>query len=1744
MSLKPKVENIKQNIYLVDPNPPGMEIHNSEDLFIYVKLSAFDRNRSNTSGTSGEINFIATQVDYDAEGEIIKNNDGKQKTYATTDYTRIGGTQPSDSRGILEGFGIKSIDIKYNASLVPQVDIKFTDTRGAALFDVITADNKKSPYSIFFKMPYPVFQLSIKGYYGKTVDYCLHMLNWTSNFDGSTGNFDISANFVGFQQAFLNDMLIGNIIGTVNTPEGFANLNGIFNEELEANPLLPPIGSDGQLNDEKLDIRKLDDFFIQISKLQIEFQDIKSRDSGIAKLKVLNEQINKLKRIQTFVGPPIRKTKSKKEDSSNKEYEEIPNDVEQINTASINDNALSYGSDYLSIRDFLIVNAIRLGDIDDYFNTLKDISLDYQQFVEENKEKLDGGLDKTSQEDLILALNITTTTEKPFTNFIYSNGIDLNKNKTINLKDLFTTFAVSGGILNRGYGDTPNSNSDSTINQEFSPKIFADAGPNGRITLLEKNGLGLDNDVFVFDLRVTRAKIQNTLKKLDEIKKDRIKEVYDKLNKELEKKLKFKPTIRNVFRIICNNTEAMLQTLLDVSNNADSEEKYSNRKRFLVDNNLETDIPQSIKKVFAWPRFFRISDSEGSQEIYIGEAEIQTNIKSYPEYKFVEDVYTNLVNRRKELSTIGSSVQRIKKAGFDTDNWFPINVLDYSDNPFMLLNSLNTQKELIENFSEQVFKRVLVAKKYSNYDLSFIASLDGINANKTIFNKEIRQMLINKNASNDEIIKTIKNLPITDLTGNTISINQPFGLGTATNYLFGNKGDSNADKVKPLILNNSKITNNSKLLWKEISDDEKYKKKVSYEELKNDYKIYYYNNNLTYNLFNYAYIKPITDKIVKNSNKNSIYKIKDITEIDISATTAPDGIYVNKINTKEPNLKLMPTDYYMTDWLWYQQQGKTERAYLLLSTLPFRKFKDVKDIFTSQNVKTGILQLPKYYTYFIGALLWRAESTNPTPLNDVTNWKYVSGSTTADYSKLYSDFNKYLKIGTTTANSGLKEITIDQSLLNIIPTSIKKTLIDNFTTWAENVTGFEKFENLIKKYKSINKADLYTSTTPQEVANEMAQTDNRVVSEFEKLDKWILTDTNLFVSVNNTNESISESDINTYLDVFKTKFKITEKNNTNGESTDAEKLKEKSNKTENAIKLKIYQYFKNINDKWVSDPDTYTNLCNNNRNLIEYFKFIDRGWDDIGDKAIINLSTLNSLSQNLDTSIYFFISKILRDNNFLFQILPTYINYKDPVEVEEMFLPIPNVSEKNRSGGPAYVCIFAGGNSEVLDIGDSNQYTFANDGYSFKNPPKDVNGGKDNALVAFRVAFGAENQSIFKNVSLSQQEHKQTGEYFKVLSDVIDKRGGTQRSYQGTDLLELFKTRSYTCNIEALGCMNIQPLMYFDLQNVPFFNGAYMITGVNHSISPNTMSTSFTGVRQSKFVTSYVEEGTAFLNIDENEDLGIEPVEFTNLLSSSPIYTIGIREEVENEPHATVTVSNLTNLGVDETIATPFLVSQLNSTLNRFNITTNSQFTMFMANILTNSDNFKNILKPYNIPPEELENSIVKFDNSSPFSGKTKYYDVTTVLSGQPYTQYVTGGTPNDIVYNPTILSDNGGNLGNTQLGDNYRFRERGYLYINGKNDYIALTGTSENFFLKPYSLETMENSMLIAGYVWNGKNAKNKLEGANKTSKESGIATVLTKTTEEMGTDLEKTIIMWEKVLKEFASTKDKQPLIDYERG
>jgi hypothetical protein len=68
-------------------------------------------------------------------------------------------------------------------------------------------------------------------------------------------------------------------------------------------------------------------------------------------------------------------------------------------------------------------------------------------------------------------------------------------------------------------------------------------------------------------------------------------------------------------------------------------------------------------------------------------------------------------------------------------------------------------------------------------------------------------------------------------------------------------------------------------------------------------------------------------------------------------------------------------------------------------------------------------------------------------------------------------------------------------------------------------------------------------------------------------------------------------------------------------------------------------------------------------------------------------------------------------------------------------------------------------------------------------------------------------------------------------------------SFEGQDLYKIYSNYSYTCNVEMMGCSQIMPLMYFQLNNIPLFRGAYQIYRVEHNITPGNMVTNFTGVR-------------------------------------------------------------------------------------------------------------------------------------------------------------------------------------------------------------------------------------------------------------------------------------------------------------
>jgi hypothetical protein len=177
---------------LIDPNAFGGQDSSTnisvplEDLTISVELNTRKRARTiltttQTGGSTADsqagvtVNFIG--------GE--KQNGTRVLTTSFTDLTTTF-NDPNESQNL----GITNIDIDFNSSYAPMITINFIDVKGSAIFqnEETISDNK---YSVFFELPYPLYNLTIKGYYGQPVSYCLHMTKYTSRFNAQTGNFEI-----------------------------------------------------------------------------------------------------------------------------------------------------------------------------------------------------------------------------------------------------------------------------------------------------------------------------------------------------------------------------------------------------------------------------------------------------------------------------------------------------------------------------------------------------------------------------------------------------------------------------------------------------------------------------------------------------------------------------------------------------------------------------------------------------------------------------------------------------------------------------------------------------------------------------------------------------------------------------------------------------------------------------------------------------------------------------------------------------------------------------------------------------------------------------------------------------------------------------------------------------------------------------------------------------------------------------------------------------------------------------------------------------------------------------------------------------------------------------------------------------------------------------------------------------------------------------------------------------------------
>ena len=316
---------------------------------------------------------------------------------------------------------------------------------------------------------------------------------------------------------------------------------------------------------------------------------------------------------------------------------------------------------------------------------------------------------------------------------------------------------------------------------------------------------------------------------------------------------------------------------------------------------------------------------------------------------------------------------------------------------------------------------------------------------------------------------------------------------------------------------------------------------------------------------------------------------------------------------------------------------------------------------------------------------------------------------------------------------------------------------------------------------------------------------------------------------------------------------------------------------ENSIKFQLYKTCKNINDKWLGGVTNIDNIifqCGGattdvdlglmkkyrkddvKTRLIYSFRFVDRAFRDIGDLFYINPTPVNDYLMNSpNTSVFDAISQLIASNKFTFTPLPTFINYKDDKILASMFSTNPDYNEAIKNGicGPSFVSVYAGDTSKHLDFANSE---YPNDGIDFQcggnnkseilNIPTDFIGTSndfENDVAVFAVNYSQQNQNIFKDITLDQSEFSETDESLRITDDIAHKGSENNVTLGGQNIYNVYSVRSYKAEVEMMGNAMIQPMMHFQLNNIPMFHGAYMITRVKHSIKPNHMLTNFSGTR-------------------------------------------------------------------------------------------------------------------------------------------------------------------------------------------------------------------------------------------------------------------------------------------------------------
>jgi hypothetical protein len=636
-------------VFVVDPN----KVINSENDIIprYVKQEDLVMYANLTARLNPDNAIIQDGTDFNVVTigqigvnfmnplkEATKNNDGtinfdkkKNKGVFTTDWSDFFTTNTNqESFFDPETFGITSIDVSHNASMTPIIKIEFVDVQGRTLLE--RGNDPTNPYNIFYRFPYPLFTLTIKGYYGKGIEYPLSMTKTSTTFDSSTGNYIIRAEFLSRTFSIYNNFLMVYAylapymyrIGDEGSNDylGKRLLKGLYqkqNKKYEKEYNVTSEKIDGKWVVRGPDERSKNEFRKHQFTKYPSIMDMIRTSNVLGNNELAYDEILKTINNDRSVALGLY---SKLEDT----FSESLKRESSVWGKLLNQNKRTPSEYYLkddlinrlnngvlpNLKSETMVNEIGQNRIDPYR-----LIRDYSEIVDEQIKLFSGedyktteGLNISLKQNIINEIKLKLTASAGFKNEIsYSQKLDSNNLKTIFNDDL---------IL---FNNTSSTNIDDLSKVYFSNKFF-----------IEVHKIITSNLIFFFE------KVESVTE--------------DQLFFQLKEKIGFVPNIDNVIRILMNNMQVFL-TLLNLSalnsfrqiSDSDSRKKIQS---LFGEYEIDLDNPD-IQKFYPFPNYFQ-KELDANSNTYVFKKTYPGNAKTvgWFEVQFTEEIFRAL-KRMKEI---------------------------------------------------------------------------------------------------------------------------------------------------------------------------------------------------------------------------------------------------------------------------------------------------------------------------------------------------------------------------------------------------------------------------------------------------------------------------------------------------------------------------------------------------------------------------------------------------------------------------------------------------------------------------------------------------------------------------------------------------------------------------------------------------------------------------------------------------------------------------------------------------------------------------------------------------------------------------------------------------------------------------------------------------------------------------------------------------------------------------------------